>query len=122
MPCWLTQMTPVEFGPNTNREILAQALANLGFTINSAAYSDRLNYAFSADYFGKEYGGMMSVAIDLEGKMVIGYARSSKPVPVDVLNTIRREYSRAVVQSTAKKFGWQLKEKSPTQFAAMRRY
>lgn len=122
MPCWLTQATPIEFGPNTKKELLAEALTNLGFIVNGDGYSRNRGYEFSADYFGNEMGGRMSFVIRKDGTAAIGYARSSQPVPVEVHNRIGREYSRVIVQHTAKKFGWQLKEKSPTQFAAMRRY
>ena len=95
MPCYTIQQSHVEFlAKSTDLTLLAEALRKLGFEV--AELDDRLALRKQ----------------DSNGYYRVGsYDRTTGRLELDSawdVNEIKRAYSERVVESQARKFGWQL--------------
>jgi len=95
MPCYTIQQSHVEFlAKSTDLTLLAEALRKLGFEVSEL--NDRL----------------VLRKRDPNGYFRLGsYDRATGRLEVDTtwdVNEIKRAYSERVVDSQARKFGWQL--------------
>ena len=94
----------------TNLDLLENALTNLGFEVHRRG--DAVTFT-KGDYYNQVSGRFANgeLKVDTTGRQQGRF---------DV-NELKREYSREVVKSSAQRFGWALKEKSPNNFVAGRR-
>ena len=95
MPCYTIQQSHVEFlAKSTDLTLLAEALRKLGFEVSEL--NDRLVLS----------------KLDANGYFRSGsYDRTTGRIELDSswdVNEIKRAYSQRVVESQARKFGWQL--------------
>jgi len=94
MPCWTVQKSKIEFLPqSTDASLLTQALQARGFLVENTGTSLR----FSKD--------------NRAGSYTVKTGRLALADTWDV-NDIKRAYSEQVVESQARKFGWQLQWKT----------
>lgn len=104
MPCYSRIQSTVEFGDNTDPKLLALALRALGYTVTEIGKNlSFAKYASDAPITGTYRGGTMTINGSVDQ------------------NEMKRAYSAEVVKSAAKRFGWQVKQSSPTQLQVTRR-
>lgn len=104
MPCYSRIQSTVEFGDKTDPKLLALALKGLGYTVTLVGKSISFaKYASDAPITGTYRNGTMTIN---------GYVDQ---------NEMKRAYSAEVVKSAAQRFGWTVKQQSPTQFQVNRR-
>lgn len=108
MPCDSIIMANVEFNmQSTDMKLFEEALRALG-------------YSYQKTYDGNPYFVRDNVTGVLkDGKIKMTYPDGMNNAELQA--EIKRAYSTEVVKSQAKKFGWQLKEKSPGKFAVIKR-
>jgi hypothetical protein len=95
MPCNTIQQSKVEFLPtNTNTDLLTHALERLGFEV--AKQDDRL-ILLGRNTYGYYGSGSYDVKT---GRLELCSGWE--------INEIKRGYSEQVIESQARKFGWQL--------------
>lgn len=95
MPCNTIQQSKVEFLPkNTDTALLTQALERLGFEVSKQ--DDRL-ILLGQDNYGYYGSGSYDAKT---GQMELSSGWD--------INEIKRGYSEQVIESQARKFGWQL--------------
>lgn len=103
MPCYTRINSTVEFGPATDAALLAAALRGLGYTVTQMGK----NLSFA------RYDNDVVTGTYANGRMTISGT-------VDQ-NLLKRAYSAEVVKSSAKRFGWQVKQTGPQQFQVTKR-
>lgn len=116
MPCWTVAKSEVKL-QGLNPEFLRAALTALGFSINTAEYSQRRGYSFSADRFSDG----VSVVIALDGTVSVNASERATDL-TKLGNEVKRAYSVQVVQAASKRFGWSLKQTSENKYAVQRRF
>jgi hypothetical protein len=95
MPCNTIQQSKVEFLPkNTDTGLLTQALERLGFEVSK--HDDRL-VLLGRDTYGYYGSGSYDAKT---GRLELSSGWD--------INEIKRGYSEQVIESQARKFGWQL--------------
>lgn len=99
MPCDTIQTVSVKFGTNTDRKLLEAAFRELGQPIYPS---------HSADFI-------------MAGNGWVNVRTGESKLPVDVAEKIKAAYSRQVVLSQAKRYGWQMKETGPNKWQVVRR-
>jgi hypothetical protein len=91
MPCWTVQESKVEFlAKTTDRDLLTAALEKLGYEVTRASAAVLIFRKDGASGSYDAQSGRLGLA---EGWDV---------------NEIKRAYSEQVVESQARRFGWQL--------------
>lgn len=106
MPCYSVEESGIKVTANTNPDLLKKALEELGYTVTKIGGT--LTFAnYQLGRRGTFQNGELSV-------------KTNMGAAVDQ-DEIRRAYSAQVVMSAAKRFGWQVKQTSPTQFQVSRR-
>ncbi len=105
MPCDTIQTTEIQWGENTNIEILGEALEALGFRITSKSEK-----SLAATH---PRGTRLEYECGSREMSIRGNFDESE---------LRRAYSTKVVERTSKKFGWQLKKTAENKFQALRRF
>ncbi len=106
MPCYTVEESGIKVTANTNPDLLKKALEELGYTVT------KLGATLTFANYSKSHRGFFR-----NGELTI---TNGSGEAVDQ-NEIRRAYSAQVVMSAAKRFGWQVKQTSPTQFQVSRR-
>lgn len=106
MPCYSIEESGIKVTANTNPKLLALALKSLGYSVRAVGK----NLSF-ANYEAGRRGTFQ------DGELTVW---TSMGEAVDQ-NEIRRAYSAQVVMFAAKRFGWQVKQESPTKFQVLRR-
>lgn len=106
MPCYSIDETGIKVSANTDPKLLAKALRELDYTVTETGRTLRFSHA-RAGRSGTFENGELTV-------------KTSMGAAVDQ-SEIRRAYSAQVVMMAAKRFGWQVKQESPTKFQVIRR-
>lgn len=113
MPCWTVQTSTLKL-ENADETLLRAALEKLGFTnIHLNAYGARM----TADRFSDG----VSVKLLQDGRVQATASRAAVGTLDKVGSEVSRAYSREVVYSTAKRFGWTVKATGEDEFQVMRR-
>lgn len=107
MPCWTVQTSALKL-VNPNRDLFRAALESIGFTVGDD----------EADRFSDG----VSVVIEKDGRVTVRASERARGTLATVAAEVNRAYSAQIVQTTAKRMGWTLSQKSPTQFLAQRRF
>jgi hypothetical protein len=110
MPCDMTTSMSIEWGENTIVDLLAKALADQGLT-------ETINNENNLQYAGN---GNVVTYNKTNHKMTIrssGYYTKTLDE-----RELKRAYSTELVKNAAQRFGWNLKQQSPTVFRAQRRF
>ena len=94
MPCDTISETEVEFGHQTDAELLKKALGSLGFQVRGTSTSADFTFTNQRTY---ETGRFV------DGKF--SFVQRSTAA-----NAIKRAYSEQVVRAQVARFGWKLKE------------
>ena len=94
MPCYSIQKSKVQFAQSTDTTLFRDALRSLGFEVATSA--DRLLFWKAGPDGYRQSGSFDGNSGQLE-----------LPSVWDV-NEIKRAYSQQVVESQARKFGWQI--------------
>jgi hypothetical protein len=97
MPCFTIQTSTVELG-KVQADLLHAALAGLGLNPLTLPTGIR----FAGGFYDKATGKMTGTNLP-------------------AVNEVKRAYSAQVVQASAKKFGWQIKEVAQYQYEVIRR-
>lgn len=107
MPCYSRVTSTVEFSDSTDVVLLAKAMQALGYQVMRQGKGFRFDNGTSM--LGSFEGGRMTL-------------RGEAKLTVEQTNEIKRAYSTEVVKAASQRFGWQVKQSSPTQFQVQRRY
>lgn len=121
MPCWTVQTSTLNL-TNADPDLLEAALVKLGFTNihRNDAYAENVGAVLTADRFSDS----VSVKVTRDGRVQATLSGSARAAGVSIEklgSEVSRAYSREVVVSTAKRFGWTLKQTGEDEFQVMRR-
>lgn len=108
MPCDSRITSSVEWTDNTDPKLLAAALKSLGFIVGVVGTAVRFSNPET------------SVTGTYDGRKKMMTLSGLNDESLD-LNPIKRAYSAQVIQSAAKRFGWQVKQTDDTKFQITRR-
>lgn len=114
MPCYSIITNNVEIGPNTDPVLLAEAFKGLGYEVYSLGMSPKAGFGFSNARHAGEFRN---------GKLVIQDTRKmSAAEKAEVSRLTNQRYMTEVVKAGAKRFGWAVKQTTPTHLELRRRY
>jgi hypothetical protein len=105
MPCWTVSTTTVEWGIQTDLNLLKTALESIGYVVSIE--NDTL-------VARNEYGGYVQFSF--------GSLTFSKVLGKDFNAQVKRAYSEEVIKYAAKKQSWQLKKVDRRKYVALRSY
>lgn len=103
MPCDQVRAITVEFGVGTDLDLLTKAAEKLGYRVVRNQETNRL------DLFD-QYGSWQGVYE--AGKLTLDEAR---------INSMKKAYSTQVVESSARRFGWQTKKLEASKYVLQKR-
>lgn len=101
MPCDTVSTVSVDLGKIADPKLLEQTLKDMGYS--NAVYHETRNEI----YFG------------IGGRINVKTGASDLPLRTNV-NEIKRNYSKTVLKTQAKRFGWQVKEQQDGTFEVVK--
>lgn len=97
MPCDQVRMMDVQFGEQTDHGLFAEALKEMGFNVSVSGNQVTFTRGYQTGYMRD---GRLSIPQEMQGQV----------------STMKREYSKQVVKSAAKRFGWALQQDKQNEY------
>jgi hypothetical protein len=118
MPCWTIQENGLEI-KNPDPETFVRMLKNLGFKVDQTEVDFRYGH-FAAEKY--EAGPLQYARVSIKaGQLKIEIRDGCRASMAEITKALKMGYSREIVGTAAKRYGWSVKQTDETHYQVVRR-